>query len=177
MSVDVMVNGRTWTIGLEPVGEKGELAVTIEGRTRVVDASWIDPDTLSLLDGGTAREIRFHRRGDNGATGVEIGGTLYEAVVLKRGREEFSFPGRRKTPPAALSGGGRHEVKSPMPGRVVRVLVGVGDRVAQRQPVIVVEAMKMENELRTSTGGTVREVAVVPGAAVETGTVLVVVDP
>jgi biotin carboxyl carrier protein len=168
MNVDVMVNGRTWTIAVEPAGDKGELAVTIEGRTRVVDASWIDSDTLSLLDGRKAHEIRFHRRGDNGASGVEIGGTLYEAVVLKRGR---------KTPPDPLPGGGRHEVKSPMPGRVVRVLVGVGDRVAQRQPVIVVEAMKMENELRTSTGGTVKEVAVVPGAAVETGAVLVVVDP
>ena len=62
-----------------------------------------------------------------------------------------------------------------MPGRVMRVLVAVGDRVAARQGVVVVEAMKMENELRSPRDGTVKEVGVVPGAAVETGAVLVVI--
>ena len=55
--------------------------MTIKGKTRVVDASWIDADTLSLLDAGAVREIRLHARGDNGAVGVEIGGRLYEAMV------------------------------------------------------------------------------------------------
>jgi biotin carboxyl carrier protein len=62
-----------------------------------------------------------------------------------------------------------------MPGRVVRVLVSVGDHVSARQGVVVVEAMKMENELRASRDGVVKEVLVEPGAAVETGAVLVVV--
>ena len=66
-------------------------------------------------------------------------------------------------------------VKAPMPGRVVRVLVAVGDRVIARQGVVVVEAMKMENELRGPRDGIVKEVGVVPGAAVETGAVLVVI--
>ena len=64
-----------------------------------------------------------------------------------------------------------------MPGRIVRVLVGVGDRVAARQPVVVVEAMKMENELRSPRDGVVTEVLVAPGAAVESGAVLIVVGP
>ena len=62
-----------------------------------------------------------------------------------------------------------------MPGRVVRVLVAVGDRVAARQGVVVVEAMKMENELRTPKGGTVKEIGVAVGTTVETGAVLVVI--
>jgi pyruvate carboxylase subunit B len=62
-----------------------------------------------------------------------------------------------------------------MPGRVVRVLVAVGDHVTARQGVVVVEAMKMENELRAPRDGTVTEIAVLPGAAVEAGAVLVVV--
>jgi biotin carboxyl carrier protein len=66
-------------------------------------------------------------------------------------------------------------VKAPMPGRIVRVLVGVGDRVAARQPVVVVEAMKMENELRSPRDGVVTQVLVTPGAAVESGAVLIVV--
>jgi biotin carboxyl carrier protein len=63
-----------------------------------------------------------------------------------------------------------------MPGRVMRVLVTVGDRVTARQGVVVVEAMKMENELRTPRDGVVTDVLVVAGAAVETGAVLVVVE-
>jgi biotin carboxyl carrier protein len=63
-----------------------------------------------------------------------------------------------------------------MPGRVVRVLVAPGDIVEARQPVVVVEAMKMENELRSPKDGLVKEVAVVPGTSVEAGRVLVVID-
>jgi biotin carboxyl carrier protein len=63
-----------------------------------------------------------------------------------------------------------------MPGRVARVLVAVGDRVAARQGVVVVEAMKMENELRAPRDATVKSVAVAPGAAVESGAVLVVLE-
>jgi len=62
-----------------------------------------------------------------------------------------------------------------MPGRVVRVLVAVGDKVTARQPVVVMEAMKMENELRAGRDGSVAEVLVQEGLAVDTGTVLVIV--
>ena len=63
-----------------------------------------------------------------------------------------------------------------MPGRVVRVLLAVGDEVASRQGVVVVEAMKMENELRATKGGRVKEVSVTPGTSVEAGRVLVVIE-
>ena len=63
-----------------------------------------------------------------------------------------------------------------MPGKVVRVLVGVGDVVQARQPVVVVEAMKMENELRASRVGTVTEVHVREGVSVDAGAPLVVIQ-
>ena len=63
-----------------------------------------------------------------------------------------------------------------MPGRVVRVLVATGDTVEARQPVVVVEAMKMENELRSPKTGRVKEVSVAAGTSVEAGRVLVVID-
>jgi biotin carboxyl carrier protein len=63
-----------------------------------------------------------------------------------------------------------------MPGRVVRVLVAPGDVVTARQGVIVVEAMKMENELRSPKAGTVKEVSVTSGTSVEAGRVLVVIE-
>jgi biotin carboxyl carrier protein len=63
-----------------------------------------------------------------------------------------------------------------MPGRVVRVLVSAGDTVAARDAVVVVEAMKMENELRALKAGRVKTVAVEAGASVEAGRVLVVIE-
>jgi biotin carboxyl carrier protein len=63
-----------------------------------------------------------------------------------------------------------------MPGRVVRVLVQAGDDVEAKQGVVVVEAMKMENELRSPKTGRVKEVNVSPGTSVEAGRVLLVVE-
>ena len=63
-----------------------------------------------------------------------------------------------------------------MPGRVLRVLVSVGDEVAARQGVVVVEAMKMENELRSPKAGRVKEVNVTAGTLVEAGRVLLIVE-
>src|SRR5688572_11759338 len=81
MNIDVVVNGRPWKVALEPGEHTGQLTVTIKGKSRVVDAAWIDADTLSLIDAGRAREIRMHPRTDNGAVGVDVGRRLYEAVA------------------------------------------------------------------------------------------------
>ena len=139
--------------------------------------SWVDADTLSLLDAGVVREIRLHARDDDGAVGVEIGGRLYEAIVSADARLKSRPTDAGATGHSASVGPGFSQaIKAPMPGRIVRVLVVVGDRVAARQPVVVVEAMKMENELRSPRDGVVTEVRVVPGAAVESNAVLIVID-
>jgi biotin carboxyl carrier protein len=176
VTVDVTVNGRQWQVALEPGERSGTFTVTIKGKSRLVDASWLDADTFSLIAGGAAREIRLHRRDGSGSVGVELGGRLYEAVVARAGTRASGPAGAADavSPAAAME---PIRVKAPMPGRIVRVLVAVGDRVTARQPVVVVEAMKMENELRAPNSGVVREVLVVPGAAVESGAVLIVVDP
>ncbi len=63
-----------------------------------------------------------------------------------------------------------------MPGRVVRVLVAPGDEVQARQPLVVVEAMKMENELRSPRAGRIKQVAVSPGLSVDAGAMLVLIE-
>jgi biotin carboxyl carrier protein len=187
MNIDVMVNGRPWKVALAPA-ERGTVTVTIKGKSRTVDASWVDADTLSLIDAGVAREIRMHPRTEKGAVGVEIAGRVFEAIVAppedsgaKGAREALAASGatvllRRGGEAAKADAAGSVVIKAPMPGRVVRVLVTAGDRVSARQGVVVVEAMKMENELRTPRDGVVTEVLVEPGARVETGVVLVVVE-
>ena len=64
------------------------------------------------------------------------------------------------------------EICAPMPGRIVKILVELGEHVAPNTPVVVVEAMKMENELCAEGGGVVTEIAVAPGQSVEGGAVL-----
>ena len=169
MTVDVSVDGHPWKVGIEPAERPGQFAVTVKGKRRVIDASWIDADTLSLMDGALVHEIRLERR-ENGAVGVEIGGRVYDVLVEKKKlREPLSSGDGEKKAPGAIS------IRAPMPGRIVRVLVAVGDRVTARQGVVVVEAMKMENELRAPGDGIVKEVAARPGAVVERGAVLVVI--
>ena len=103
-----------------------------------------------------------------------------QVLVSMNGRTAMvTVNGRRSRRAAADAAGHAHgaaSVVAPMPGRVVRVLVKAGDVVAVRQAVVVVEAMKMENELRAPKAGKVREVAATPGMPVEAGRVLMVID-
>ena len=79
---------------------------------------------------------------------------------------------RRAAAGAGLGGSGDKEVRSMMPGKVVDVLVGAGDEVEKDQGVLIVEAMKMENEIRAAVAGTVKAVHVTAGQAVESGELL-----
>ena len=91
-----------------------------------------------------------------------------------------SFPAARRRggrqAAAATAGAGQHAAVAPMPGRVVKVLVAPGDVVAERQPVAVLEAMKMQNDVRAARAGRVREIRAAEGSLVEAGAVLVVID-
>ncbi len=93
------------------------------------------------------------------------------AVTLN---EPAALGAQRRGARAARSGPQR--LTAPMPGKVVRVLVKPGDAVAARQPVVVVEAMKMENELRAGREGTVADVHAREGSSVEAGALLVVIQ-
>ena len=171
MIFDIAVNGRPWKVGIEPAEGIEQFSVTVNGRTRAVDASWIDGHTLSVIVEGVSREVRLQSL-EAGVLHVAIDGRAFEAVVSKRGRANFAEPGQKG--PAPFSG--NQAVKAHMPGRIVRVLVAVGDRVMARQPVVIVEAMKMENELRSSGAGVVKEINVQEGAVIESGAVLLVID-
>ena len=68
------------------------------------------------------------------------------------------------------------QVLAPMPGTIVRILVSVGEKVKEDQDVAILEAMKMENPIAASTGGTVKEIKVEPGVKVDTNQVLIVLE-
>jgi biotin carboxyl carrier protein len=111
---------------------------------------------------------------------VTPGMTRGELLVTLDGRSVAVTVNGRRTGRASTQGGtqaaGEHTVVAPMPGRVVRILVSPGDDVVARQGVIVVEAMKMENELVSPRAGRVKDVSVTAGTLVDAGRILVVIE-
>ena len=159
------------------VGDDGRSHVVVDGTERtmelvaVEDGAWLVRDgvsqTLAYVDGeGTKIGVSIKRPGaDPVIVAAEVSEARSAAVAAlvaqaRRGSAE-----------------GPMTVKSPMPGRVVKILARPGERVAAGQAVVVVEAMKMENELRAPRAGTVRELRCAEGAAVEAGQDLVIVEP
>jgi biotin carboxyl carrier protein len=176
VNVDVTVNGRPWKVRVEAGESAGQFTLVLKGRSRVVDAAWIDAESLSLVDAGpgsAVHEIGIQRRGP-GELDVVVAGRRFQAVVVQGSSSARPVPSGRQPQPSA--GKGAQSILAPMPGRIVRVLVAPGDEVTAGQGVVIMEAMKMENELRSTRDGIVREVAAREGTAVETGAVLVVVD-
>jgi biotin carboxyl carrier protein len=170
---DVTIGERTRRVVVLREGERWR--VLLDGTPHVVDAARVGPSTLSLLVGGdgTAAPTRsvtavVAAGRTAGALDVHVGGHAVAATVRPAGAA-----GRR---PAGAVAGGRQRIVAPMPGRVVRVLVAPGDAVTARQGLVVVEAMKMENELRAAHDGRVVSVDVAEGQSVEAGAVLAVVE-
>ena len=112
---------------------------------------------------------------------VTIAGQVYEVTVEETGRAAPPRAGRRPKPgkPGAAragdSHGGEHAVRAPMPGKILTVHVGETDPVGTGTVLVVLEAMKMENDVVAPVDGTVKTVCVRPGETVNTGDVLVVI--
>jgi biotin carboxyl carrier protein len=173
MRFDIDVNGRSRMVSVERTAAS-RYRVVVDGRSHQIDVARVGAFGLSLLlngdgGGGASREVQVAPAGPVGLMLVRIDGRTVTATVngrrTGRGAAELS-----------TGAGGQQPVVAPMPGRVVRVLVAVGDAVTARQAVVVVEAMKMENELRSPKDGRVKEVAVAAGASVEAGRILVVIE-
>ena len=167
MRVDLEVAGRARVVELEHMGHT--LLVRLDGRAMTAAAT---PD-------GTGRwALRFP---DTGAEHDVVGVAGAEPGVLDVLVGGVAVSARLRTAPRDLRRGapvpdGPARVAAPMPGKVVKVLVVVGQTVTARQGVAVVEAMKMENELRAGRDGIVSQVLVAEGASVEAGTPLVVIE-
>jgi len=155
------------------VTRKGTLLqVTVGDRTRLVDARRVGEMAMSLLLPPDGRSIdgALAAQRTAGDFDVHVAGLTIPVQVRQAG----GF-GRQKKAGAA-AGTGPQRVMAPMPGKIVRVLVAAGDEVKARQGLVVVEAMKMENELRAARDGRVREVVVAEGQSVDAGMLLVVVE-
>jgi biotin carboxyl carrier protein len=123
----------------------------------------VEPGVYSILVDGASHEVR-----------VEAG-----QVTVGNRRFDFTIddPRQWKRSSDAVGDQGRAAILAPMPGKVVRILVAVGDEVEAGQGIIVVEAMKMQNEMKAPRAGRVAAVQAKENDSVVAGAVLVVIDP
>ncbi|MDQ2834082.1 MAG: biotin/lipoyl-binding protein [Acidobacteriota bacterium] len=167
MNVWLSVNGRKHRVELPSAAGSGRLAgeivASIDGRAVRADVQLIQPNVLSLLVGGA--QYRCILDGD----AVVVAGQRF----LFELDDPRSLQGRRSTGGGAA---GPRAVKAPMPGRVVRLLVAVGEEVAEGQGIIVIEAMKMQNELKAPKAGRVLRITAAVEDTVASGEVLAVID-
>jgi biotin carboxyl carrier protein len=173
---EVDIGGRTRRVALKRSGD--DFALTVDGRTRQVQATRIDAQHWSLLVSATGKSDTSGRRvsydvtiasDPGGSLTVHVGPTPVTVAVNSRRRW-----GRKDD--GAGTGSGPQRLSAPMPGKVVRVLVAPGETVRARQPLVVVEAMKMENELRAGRDGTVSEIHAREGVSVDAGALLIVIQ-
>ncbi|HEU5334803.1 MAG TPA: biotin/lipoyl-containing protein [Terriglobales bacterium] len=165
MICDVIIDGTNYR--LELAREKGVWRCLLNGREVKLDVVLTRANVLSVVIDGTAYEVKRE------FTPVDlhywVGSARYAAEV----RDPRSLRSRRQ---AAGGADGIAKLVAPMPGKVVRLLVEEKAEVQAGQGVLVVEAMKMQNELKSPKKGTVRKILVAPGAAVNAGDVLAIVE-
>jgi biotin carboxyl carrier protein len=165
MFYEVIVNSKSHRLELEKAAAGWECR--LDGQPVNIDAVITRRDVLSLLVDGHAYEIKREQI----ATDLHMWvGTTCFAVGLRDPRSL-----RSDDRPAGDEKGPR-KILAPMPGRIVRLLVAENSEVAAGQGVVVVEAMKMQNEIKSPKKGIVKKILATPGAAVNPGDLLAIVE-
>ena len=166
MRVYVEVGGRVRAVTLER--REGLIVATLDDTQSEIDVVALGRGRYSIRVHGTGRQHDVRLT----AAGAQAFDVRVDGVTLTATRKPSNQAVRR----SAADGDGPARLVAPMPGKVVRVLVASGDEVVARQGLVVVEAMKMENELRAGRPGRVSEVLVSEGTSVEAGALLVVLE-
>jgi biotin carboxyl carrier protein len=164
MIYDVTINGRHYRLELSR-GD-GRWSCRLNGREVEVDAVLARPDVLSLRIGNRAYEVKCERVASD--LHLWVGSERFSVDV----RDPRSLRGRART----VDDHGPRKLTAPMPGKVVRVLASQGSEVEAGAGVLVVEAMKMQNEIKSPKRGTIQKILVSEGAAVNAGDVLAIVE-
>jgi biotin carboxyl carrier protein len=164
MLYDVSIDGKNHR--LELYRAEGGWSCRLDGRDLEVDAVLARPDVLSLRIGNQAYEVKSERVGDDWH--LWVGSTRFAAEI----RDPRSLRSRHRSG----DDHGPRKITAPMPGKVVRVLVREGDEVKPGAGLAVVEAMKMQNEIKSPKKGRVQKILASEGATVNAGDVLAIVE-
>jgi len=153
---------------VELTGDGDGRRVRIDGRALDVEVAEISANTFSVLLEGRSYEVRVTRSSDGMLT-MHAANREFTAEVV----DPRAWRGRRH---GAVEAQGRQQIVAPMPGKVIRMLARAGETVEAGQGVLVVEAMKMQNEIRSPKSGKVERMLVQEGQPVNAGDVLAWID-
>jgi biotin carboxyl carrier protein len=166
MKFNLEIDGQTRQVEIDPAELPGQWRIRIDGEDVEADAHLIRPGVMSLLIAGSAHRIVLdHGSGDSA---VHMG----RHRIPYRAEDPRSLRSRRRH----AGSDGPVPVRASMPGRVVRALVEKGDHVTLHQGILVIEAMKMQNELKSPKDGRVAEIRVSPGDTVAAGDTLAIIE-
>jgi len=167
MKIDVIIDGARRSVELARSGdEPARVIATIDGRRVETDVLKISPGMYSILLDGRSLEVRVE--------------TLADGLLLHTGGREYSVDivdprSWRRSRGGKIDLVGRQQVSAPMAGKIVRVLIAQGQHVESGQGLLVVEAMKMQNEIRSPKTGTVARLVAREGETVNAGEILAVI--
>jgi biotin carboxyl carrier protein len=164
MKIEIQIAGRTRSV--RAIRAEDRVEYELDGSRVDADAVEITRGVYSILIGGESFEVRVEARG--AGLLVKVDGRDLAAEIVDRRQ-------LRRDRRTGFVAEGRQQVVAPMPGKVIRVLVRAGDAVEAGQGLAVVEAMKMQNEVRTPKSGRVERMLVSEGQAVNAGDILAVV--
>jgi biotin carboxyl carrier protein len=164
MLYEITIDGKNYRLDLNRAD--GRWSCRLDGRDFEIDAILTRPDVLSLRIGNLAYEVKSERLAND--LHLWVGSTCFAVEV----RDPRSLRGRTR----AGDDHGPRKITAPMPGKVVRLLVREGEEVEPGRGVAVVEAMKMQNEIKSPKKGTIQKILVSEGAAVNAGDVLAIVE-
>jgi biotin carboxyl carrier protein len=163
---EVLLAGKTRVVELTRQNDAWK--ISLDGNTLDANAVEVAPNIFSVLLSGDSHQIRIAPRPDGTLT-LHTGLAEYHAEVS----DPRSWRGRRQ---GAVEAEGRQQITAPMPGKVVRLLVKQGDSVEAGQGLLVVEAMKMQNEIRSPKSGKIEKLFAQEGQPVNAGEVLLWVE-
>jgi biotin carboxyl carrier protein len=166
MKFEVQISGKTRTVELQRDSDRWK--ISLDGAPIDADAVEISPNVFSILLNGESYEVRLVAANDGKLTLQTRHHEFIAEVVDPR-----TWRGRRH---GAVEAEGRQQIVAPMPGKVVRLLVRTGDKVEAGQGLLVVEAMKMQNEVRSPKTGTVERLLAKEGQPVNAGEILAWID-
>jgi len=166
MKYEVLLAGKARVVEL--MQNDGGWHFSLDGKPLDAKVAEVAPNTFSVLLNGESHQIRIAPRPDGTLT-LHTGLAEYQAEVS----DPRVWRGRRH---GALEAEGRQQIAAPMPGKVIRVLVKPGEAVEAGQGLLVVEAMKMQNEIKSPKRGKVEKLLAKEGQAVNAGEVLVWVE-
>jgi biotin carboxyl carrier protein len=164
MKIDVNLEGRRHIVELTHAGDRPQWK--INGREVAAGALEISRGAYSVIVDGGSFEVQV----DDSSTGLRIVADGFEySAAIENSRE------LKKNRAGAAEAQGRQNILAPMAGKIVRTLVQAGDQVQAGQGLVIVEAMKMQNEVRSPKSGTVERLGVVEGQTINPGDVVAVV--